>query len=296
VEFYDARRNDGTITFQAVLGADGSITLSYSDLQSDYEGAEGASATIGIKDTWFFGHRILLCYNSGPGEFVETGKSTHLVRPPVGQHAVTLDAGEIETGVLFGARRDAPPGDVDGDGEVDNGDVALFTDQFGMRGEDLSADFNGDGNVDLSDFSILRASLANPLIASRAQSTPAAVAVSNPAVPGAPRAGETPSEKRPLKSQTSRAEPDRPSTTQTGQASLNSLDTEDPPARTNLPDSVSGWVSIAGGRVDTPTARTVWYPFDRSNSGPGADVTDKLFGIDDLLDGVLVDVLDGPLV
>jgi|GEM_PF-6340494 len=68
------------------------------------------------------------------------------------------------------------------------------------------------------------------------------------------------------------------------------------PARAIPLDAVSGGLSIAGGRVDTPTDRTVWYLFDRGNSGPKADVTDKLFGIDDLLDGVLVDVLDGPLV
>lgn len=53
------------------------------------------------------------------------------------------------------------PGDVDGDGDVDNSDKTLFMDafksQYGDPDYDWRCDFDGDGDVDNDDFSILKA-------------------------------------------------------------------------------------------------------------------------------------------
>ncbi|MDP6545297.1 MAG: S8 family serine peptidase [Phycisphaerae bacterium] len=274
VEFYNGE-DPGTITFQAVLGTDGHITFSYSDLESTDIGAEGARATVGIKDTWFFGYRILLSYNSGPGQFVETGKSVHLVKPLVGQHAVAVDPGEIETAVLFGSGRTELFGDANGDGTVDEEDIGLFMDQFGVRGASLSADFNGSGNVDLADFAILRINLGNSLMTPPAAPAPPPGAVSL--------------------AFSSDNIPERAVVLAPGEASPASFDTTDLLARAIPLDVTSGGLSTAGDRIDIPAVRTVRYLYDGGNSGSEGDMTDKFFGAGDLLDSVLADVLGVPL-
>jgi len=104
VEFYHGS-GDGTVTFQAVLGANGNITLNHQDLASGYDGSEGEEATVGIKDAGFFVDRLLLSCNSGPGRYVGTGRSTRISRPLIGQHPVSLDPGEVATDILFGSVR-----------------------------------------------------------------------------------------------------------------------------------------------------------------------------------------------
>ncbi|MDP7288053.1 MAG: hypothetical protein QGH94_08675, partial [Phycisphaerae bacterium] len=48
------------------------------------------------------------------------------------------------------------PGDANGDGDVNDADLALFEAQFGEAGAGQTADFDGDGDVDLDDFVIIR--------------------------------------------------------------------------------------------------------------------------------------------
>jgi hypothetical protein len=48
------------------------------------------------------------------------------------------------------------PGDATGDHIVDDADLAIFTNQFGVVGAGQSADFDDDGDVDLDDFGIMR--------------------------------------------------------------------------------------------------------------------------------------------
>jgi hypothetical protein len=48
------------------------------------------------------------------------------------------------------------PGDANGDGDVDDADLALFEAQFGFDTPGNSCDFDGDGDVDLDDFVIIR--------------------------------------------------------------------------------------------------------------------------------------------
>jgi len=295
VEFYDAK-GAGTITFQAVLGADGHITLSYSDLQSDDAGAEGASATVGIKNRWFFAHRVLLSYNSGPGQFVETGKSTHLVRPEVGQHAVAVGPGQVETGVLFGSLRTELIGDANGDGTVNDGDVDLFMDQFGARGQGISVDFDGDGDVDLGDLAILRSNFGESIITSQVESAGPLRIVSQAAgSDNAPR-GEALPEIHLLRRRAPLPASERPVVLKPGETFRNSFDAADLLLRAIPLDLTLGGLSTAGDRIDTPAVWTAGYLSDRSNSGPEADVADGFIGLNDPLVSVLVDVLDRVLV
>ena len=53
------------------------------------------------------------------------------------------------------------PGDLDGDGDVDLGDLATLLAQFGSVGPGFSADIDGDGDVDLSDLTILLANFGS---------------------------------------------------------------------------------------------------------------------------------------
>jgi hypothetical protein len=47
-------------------------------------------------------------------------------------------------------------GDANGDGDVDDDDLALFQAQFGLKGPGHSADVDGDNDVDLDDFVMIR--------------------------------------------------------------------------------------------------------------------------------------------
>ena len=48
-----------------------------------------------------------------------------------------------------------PAADLDGDGAVGGGDLALLLSQWGPAGGGASADFNGDGAVDGADLAVL---------------------------------------------------------------------------------------------------------------------------------------------
>jgi hypothetical protein len=95
VAFFDGGAAGDTLTFQAILGADGSIRLNYADLVSgSAPGNNGAGATVGIKEAGTSNPpRLLLANNSGPNNFVGTGRSTLIARPPADDwYAVTLTA------------------------------------------------------------------------------------------------------------------------------------------------------------------------------------------------------------
>ena len=58
-------------------------------------------------------------------------------------------------------------GDGDGDGEVGSSDCGTFASQFGQRGGigAMTADLNGDGRVDLGDLAIMRGAIGNSVLA-----------------------------------------------------------------------------------------------------------------------------------
>src|SRR5262245_10322732 len=47
------------------------------------------------------------------------------------------------------------PGDIDGDNDVDIGDLSMLLSQFGSTGSGLSGDLDHDGDVDIADLSTL---------------------------------------------------------------------------------------------------------------------------------------------
>jgi subtilisin family serine protease len=294
VEFFDAL-DPGSLTFQAVLRADGRVTLSYSDLVSSDEGAEGEFATVGVKDSQFFGRHVLLSYNSGPGTFVGTGKSTHLVHPMVGQHSVALEAGQIETGVLFGSRRNTPLGDINGDGAVDNADVDLFADQFGVKDQGLYSDFDGDGDVDLGDFAILRSNHGTSAAAAPMNTELSSSAVVQPA--NSARAKAQPkaaaSKTRPLKKRAPRREdrmllePDAKRTRAKRPQNADVLTCAIP-----LDINVGGLPSVSD-RGEIPGRQPVTHLLDRGDLIADSDVDDGFSDIDDILDIALDEVLGG---
>ena len=53
-------------------------------------------------------------------------------------------------------------GDANGDGDVDDLDLALFEAQFGLKGVGHSADVDGDNDVDLDDFVMIRGNFSAP--------------------------------------------------------------------------------------------------------------------------------------
>ena len=120
----------GQITYQAVLSErNGSIQFNYLDLASTYSGAEGAEATVGMKDASAQGdNRLLLCYDNGPNQYVGTGKSTRIATA-FAHHTIVVAAGEVVEDVDFGnwmAQTTAPgkpdlrPGDVGDTGVYDD--------------------------------------------------------------------------------------------------------------------------------------------------------------------------------
>jgi hypothetical protein len=86
VSFFSGGAAGDSLTYQAVLFADGSIQFNYLDLVSGTAaGNNGASTTVGIKDSSTQGpDRLLLAFNNGPNTFVGTGQSTLIspIRPP----------------------------------------------------------------------------------------------------------------------------------------------------------------------------------------------------------------------
>ncbi|MEX0677895.1 MAG: sialidase family protein [Pirellulales bacterium] len=98
----------GGLTFQVVLGINGSIRFNYLDLATGNNGGsqdEGASATVGVKAAGAQGaRRRLLAFNDGPNGFVGSGQST-LLTPVVGfpdYYAFSLEAGQKTTIALTG--------------------------------------------------------------------------------------------------------------------------------------------------------------------------------------------------
>jgi hypothetical protein len=70
------------ITFEAQLYADGRIQFNYQNLVGGTFNDNGASATVGLKDNGSQGpNRLLLDFNSGPNQYVNSNRST-LITPP----------------------------------------------------------------------------------------------------------------------------------------------------------------------------------------------------------------------
>jgi hypothetical protein len=83
VRFFSGGTAGDTLTFQAQLFPNGRIKLNYLDLASGAAaGNNGASATVGVKAAGTQGpDRVLLAFNSGPNDFVGSGKSTQISQP-----------------------------------------------------------------------------------------------------------------------------------------------------------------------------------------------------------------------
>jgi hypothetical protein len=101
VRFFSGGTTGDTLTYQALLGEDGSIRFNYQDLTSGTAGGNnGGSATVGVKAAGTQGpDRLLLAFNSGPNAFVGTGLSTLLSPPNPAPdfYAFTANAGDILT-------------------------------------------------------------------------------------------------------------------------------------------------------------------------------------------------------
>lgn len=108
------------ITFQVVLSeATGAIQFNYLDLDSANPASGGARATVGIKDVDFQVppqglRRLLVSYNSGPNDFVGSGRSVRIAvgvtQPtPPDYYSLTLTAGQATTLGISGREY----GDVD---------------------------------------------------------------------------------------------------------------------------------------------------------------------------------------
>jgi subtilisin family serine protease len=295
VDFYD-ELDPGALTFQAVLRADGHISLNYSDVTSPEEGSEGEFATVGAKGSLFFGHRVLLSYNSGPGQFVGTGISTHIRSPLVGQHVVTLEPGQVENNVLFGSRRDIPFGDANADGTVDQADVEIFANEFGTTGLGIASDHDGDGDVDLGDFTVLRNSFNGPAASPEpaGQIASAAVASSVQAASDHVKSAAGSIDrgsKRPKKSSRrspllTRAVPEFVA----AESAPIAPDIADLLVATPVgPDVAIGGVRGVSPSVETPSDRAVRL-MDRGDPGANSISGPYDLDLDDLLDSVLVDL------
>ncbi|MDP6545299.1 MAG: S8 family serine peptidase [Phycisphaerae bacterium] len=281
------------ITFQAILRADGSITFNYGELYNDDIGNEGQWATVGVRDAGVYAdRRTLLAYDSDSGEFVGTGKSTHLFRPLLGQHVVRLGIGEVETGVLFGSWRDSSLGDANRDGTVDSGDVDIFVGQFGVRGQDTSSDFDRDGDVDLRDFAILRDNFGTSAIVAQVNSAPAVRAISQSIGSAPGPVGEIMPERPLLRQRAPRPAADIPVAPQPEETSPSASDTTDLLAWVTPLDMTLGVLSTADDRIDTPGVRAARHLSDRGYSSAEAEVPDGFIGLNDPLGSVFVDVLD----
>jgi hypothetical protein len=128
VSFVDDTLHVGGLTFEAVLGADGSVRFNYLSLVTGQNVGHdnGASATVGIKAAGTQGpDRLLLAFNNGPNAFVGTGKSTLVNRSAAGGEdwysinvTTTVSALRLETGT---------PGDGPGEpGNILNPRIELY--------------------------------------------------------------------------------------------------------------------------------------------------------------------------
>ncbi|MDP6546592.1 MAG: PEP-CTERM sorting domain-containing protein, partial [Phycisphaerae bacterium] len=61
--------------------------------------------------------------------------------------------------VAPGDTPESHPGDANGDDRVNEVDLAILNDQWGLRAPDQSCDFDGDGDVDIDDFNILKVNM-----------------------------------------------------------------------------------------------------------------------------------------
>jgi hypothetical protein len=90
--------SSGLFTFEATLGADGSVLLNYKTLANDNE---GRGASVGLKDAGTQGPNRLLVSLGGSGvpQFVGSNKSTRITQgtPSSEYYAVNLNAGESAT-------------------------------------------------------------------------------------------------------------------------------------------------------------------------------------------------------
>jgi subtilisin family serine protease len=99
VQFFSGPTGDA-LTFQVVLSeATGRMQVNYQNLSSSDIRAEGAGATLGIKNGGSQGsERLLVAYNQGPNEFIGSNRSTligvGISAPPVDYYHVSLAAGE----------------------------------------------------------------------------------------------------------------------------------------------------------------------------------------------------------
>src|SRR5262249_10241697 len=97
----------GGLTFQAVLGIDGSIRFNYQSLSTGHNGGAhdlGISATSGLKDWYYQGpNRLLLMYDNGPTGLVNSGTSVGMAPvPPADYYSFTVAAAEIDTLAITG--------------------------------------------------------------------------------------------------------------------------------------------------------------------------------------------------
>jgi hypothetical protein len=108
VSFFNDSPRTGGLTFQTVLGVDGSVRFNYLDLTTGNNGGvhdEGHSVTVGLKAAGAQGvNRVLAAFNNGPNTFVGSGEST-LFRPLKGfpdYYSFSLDAGQTSTIAVTG--------------------------------------------------------------------------------------------------------------------------------------------------------------------------------------------------
>ncbi len=92
----------GPITFEAILGVDGTIVFNYKNLYSGDAGAGSASATVGIKAAGTQGSdRLLVSFNSAANPLVASGTSLEmgagLASPAIDYFSYTLAAGQTTT-------------------------------------------------------------------------------------------------------------------------------------------------------------------------------------------------------
>jgi hypothetical protein len=128
VSFFSDTSALGGLTFEAELGADGSIRLNYQSLATGRDSGShdfGISATAGIKDAGTQGaSRLLLMFNNGPTSLINSFKSV-LISPPVATtadfYAFNAAAGETDSMVIAGLA----PGNLTLD--LENGSGTIIT-------------------------------------------------------------------------------------------------------------------------------------------------------------------------
>jgi hypothetical protein len=114
----------GTITYEAQLYADGRIQFNYQNLVGLAGHDNGASATVGIKDAGTQGaNRLLLAFNNGPNQFVNSGVST-LISLPAAEDWYAINVTSLNTQIFLAT---ATPGDGPGEPvNVLNPHIQLF--------------------------------------------------------------------------------------------------------------------------------------------------------------------------